>query len=89
MRKLKGSQERTSKRSIFPFKKLTLSGCRMFRSAGAEASNDGFSMLATHGHASSGSPSTHLFSLCDRSHSLQARRASRLTESLGARVPHI
>jgi hypothetical protein len=60
----------------------------MFRSADAGASVDDLSALVTRRHASSRSPSTNLFSLCDRSLLLQARPASCLTESSGVRVSH-
>jgi hypothetical protein len=89
MRKHKGSQQCTGKLVFFFFLlKLTYSTCRMFRSADTKASDDGFSMPATRGHASSRSPSTHLFSLCDPSHSSSTRWASRLFKSLRAGVPH-
>jgi hypothetical protein len=60
----------------------------MFRSADVGVSDDGPYMLVIHRHMSSTSPSTCLFSLCDRSHSLQIGRAARLAESSGTRAPH-
>jgi hypothetical protein len=53
----------------------------MFYSTKVEASGNGLSALMTHGHVSSESPSTHLFSLSDLSCSLQARWASRVAAS--------
>jgi hypothetical protein len=87
MRKLKGSQGRVGKLS-FPFHfKLTWNGCRMFWSADAEEPRGGLSTSMTHGHASFGSPSSHLLYLHDHICLLQTRWASCLTTSLGARVP--
>jgi hypothetical protein len=60
--------------------KLTRGGCRMPQLANVVATGDIFSGQAALEHMSSSSPSTCLFSLCNRSHSLQARWASYLTE---------
>jgi hypothetical protein len=88
MKKLKGSQGCAGKLSFpFPFK-LTWNRCKMFRSADAEVPWGGLSVSMTCRHANSGLPSTHLLYLRDRSRSLQTRRASHLTTSSGARVPH-
>jgi hypothetical protein len=59
----------------------------VFWSADVEVSGDNLSALVTHGHVSFGSPSTRLLSLYDYSHSLQTRRASRLTTSSGNETP--
>jgi hypothetical protein len=79
----------THKQDFLPFcfsKKLTRGGCMMPRSANAKASCDVLFTQAALEHMSSSSPSTRLFSLCNRSHSLQAWQASRLTESPGTRA---
>jgi hypothetical protein len=71
VRKLKGSQGHAGKLSFHcPFK-LTWNGCRMFRSVDAEVLGGGLYTLTTHGHASFGSPTTHLQCLHDRSRLLQ------------------
>jgi hypothetical protein len=58
----------------------------MFQSFNVKATGDDFSVEVACGHTSSRSPFTCLFNLCDRSHLLQARRASCLTESSGTRA---
>jgi hypothetical protein len=70
------------------FCKLTLGRCKMFRLADAEVPGIGLTASTTHWHMSSGSPSTCLLYLRDQSHSLQARRASRLTASSSNETPH-